>query len=152
MNAADAMREALVTLDAALARRVWAFVSPHLPQPKDDAEVVATLHVARTAAKNVPLRLRAWSHRWLSERNLPSQLPDNLKPAAERIYPVVVTSVGISVNSKYPEVVRCVRGAMEDAVKDCYALGDEDPGIVHRKMMSARQRELRGLGLRASTT
>lgn len=110
------------------------------------------LHAARTVSESVPFQARAYSHRWLTERGLPSQLPDALKPKAERAYPRVVSGVGISVNSKYVEVKNRVRGAMEYAVEDCYAMGDEDPVIVKKQMFEARKRELRGLGLTKKET
>lgn len=126
-------------------RTVWAHVAPHLPQPATDADVLVSIHMARTASESMPLRDRAYSHRWLTERGYPSQLPDRLKPSAERLYPRVVKAVGISVNSKYPIVVQSIRGAMEDAVNDCYANGDTATEIVKPQMMAARAREQRSL-------
>jgi hypothetical protein len=152
MRLSAVFRRALVDLDVGLVRSVWRQASPHLPQPKDDAEALTALHMARTAAESLPLKDRAYSHRWLSERALPSQLPDHLKPSAERLYPVIVDAVGISVNSRYLEVKLGVRGAMEDAVLDCYANGDKEPDVVRPQMMAARERELRGLGLAIRST
>lgn len=149
MNVAGAMRRALIDLDIPLVRKVWQFISPHLPQPVSDEDALVSMHVARTASKSVPLNLRAYSHAWLRERGLPSQMPDELKPSAERLYPVVVGAVGISVNSKHVEVQRGVHGAMRGVVLDCYANGDDDPKIVKPRMMEARRNELKGLyGLR----
>lgn len=147
MDIAASFRRALVHLDISLIRKVWRHVQPHLPQPQSDHDALAAMHMARTAAESVPAKLRAYSHRWLVERGLPSQLPDRLKPDAERLYPVTVGAVGISVNSRHEVVRDSVRGAMEDAVADCYANGDESPTIVKPQMMAARVRELRGLGL-----
>lgn len=79
---------------------------------------------------------------------MPSQLPDSLKPSAERLYPTVVAGVGISVNSKYEAVEVAVRGAMENAVHDCFANGDTDPALVKRMMEEARQKERKSLGLK----
>jgi hypothetical protein len=53
-------------------------------------------------AETVSFKARAWSHRWLTERALPSGLPDRLKPSAERVYSRVVEGVGISVNCRNP--------------------------------------------------
>jgi len=144
MAYADAMRRCLVDLDVPGIRALWKLVSPHLPQMSDDQTLVA-LHMARTAAESVPFRVRAYSHKWLLERGHKSQLPDRLKPRAERIYPRVVGAVGISANSKHLIVKQSVQGAMERAVLDCYANGDEDPSIVKPRMMDARAKELRGL-------
>lgn len=145
MSRQSDMRRCLEELDVVAARQMWAALSPHLPQPSTDADVLATLHMARTAAESMPLRSRAYSHRWLQDRGLPSRLPDHMKQPAERLYPRVVGSVGIAVKSRHVEVVEGVRGAMEYAVHDCYAMGDEDPAIVKPQMMAARQRELRAL-------
>ena len=136
------LRRCLIELDVPGIRRIWAAVAPHAPPPSD---ALAAIHMARTCAESIPFRLRAYSHRWLTERALPSQLPDALKPKAERIFPVIVGSVGISVNSKHIEVKAGVLGAMEGAVLDCYANGDEEPALVKRQMFEARDRELRGL-------
>lgn len=127
------------------ARALWAKVMPHLPQPADDLETLATIHHARTQAKSLPLRLRAYSHRWLCERLLPSGLPDWLRPKAERMYPRLVEAVGIAVKpitGETPPIVAAfslhVRGAMEYAVEDAFANGDKDPTIVKGRMMEAR--------------
>lgn len=141
-------RAALEAGDVRQCRRMWSAFMPHLPQP-ENAE--AAMHMARTAAATVSLKARAWSHRWLTERGLPSQLPDKLKPSAERLYPRVVEGVGISVNARSewlkPAMVE-IRHAMEDAVADCYANGDRDPLIVRPRMFEAREGALKQLGLR----
>jgi hypothetical protein len=147
MSIATAVRRCLVDLDVPGIRALWAKISPHLPQPKSDADTLAALHAARTASESVPLRMRAYSHRWLTERQLPSQLPDRLKPSAEQICPRVAMSVGIAVGSPIPVVRDGIRGAMEYAVHDCYANGDTDPAIVKPQMMEARRRERKALGI-----
>lgn len=142
MNHAAEFRRCLEQCDVAAIRRLWAHVSPHLPQPASDTEALATIHRARTETKSIPLKLRAYSHRWLAERNLPSGLPDELRPAAERMYPRVVEAVGISVNAKSEwlrPVARAMQGAMSDAVMDAYAHGKTDPVFVKARMMEARE-------------
>lgn len=145
MDMSGSFRRALIDLDVGLIRRIWSHVAPHLPQPRTRDDTLVALHVARTASESVPLNLRAYSHAWLLERGLPSRLPDHLKPSAQRLYPIVVGSVGISVNSRHQAVKDGVQVAMEDAVLDCYGMGDEDPKIVKPRMMEARDRELKGL-------
>lgn len=147
MQHAAEMRRCLVDLDAVQARTLWGHIAPHLPAPRTDAEALVALHMGRTAAASIPLRLRAYSHAWLTERGLPSQLPDRLRPWAERVYPVAVGMVGVAVKSQYPVVVKAIQGAMVDAIEDCYANGDEDPAIVKPQMMAARRREKKALGL-----
>lgn len=143
----NAFRRCLLELDVPGIRAIWAKLSPHLPQPKDDKEALAALHVARTAAESVPFKHRAYSHRWLTERALPSQLPNKLKPSAEQVVPRIATSVGIAVGSEIPFVRDSVRGAMEYVVYDCYANGDTEPEVVKPLMMEARRKERKALGI-----
>lgn len=120
----------------------------HLPQPKTDREAEIMLHSARTQTQGVTFAKRAYSHRWLTERNLPSSLPDQLRPKAERLYPRIVTAVGIACGSLNPALkplADAVRRSMENAVQDCYANGDTDPGIVKQQMLIARKTELHRL-------
>lgn len=69
-------RRCLIELDVTGVRKLWAEVSPHLPQPKSIKETLFTLHMARTEAQSVPLGLRQYSHRWLRERGFGSMLPE----------------------------------------------------------------------------
>ena len=69
-------------------------------------------------------RLRAYSHAWLLGEGLPSGLPDELKPKAERMFPRVVEGVGIAVGGTSElgrAIAPLVRSAMSDAVRDVYA-------------------------------
>lgn len=148
MDIASLIRRALVDLDVTLIRKVWGHVSPHLPQPKTREDALIALHVARTASDSVPVNHRLYSHAWLRDRGYPSRLPDNLKQSADRLYPIVVGSVGIAVGgalAKYKDVKDGVRGAMEGAVLDCYGMGDEDPKIVKPRMHEAKDKELKAL-------
>jgi hypothetical protein len=73
-----------------------------MPQPKTKKDTLATLHVCRTVNEKADFKLRAYSHAWLIERSLPSQLPDHLKPRAERLYPRIVTAAAYSINFRSP--------------------------------------------------
>ena len=148
------MRRYLEAGDADGARRLWALVYPGLPQPKDDKEALVALHMARTMANSIALKLRAYSHRGLLDHNLPSQLPDDLKPAAERIYPKVVTAVGISVNAAsellQPAMAE-IQKAMEDAVLEAYGDGKEgDVPHIRQRMKEARERAVKALNLKVT--
>lgn len=143
-------RDALERGDVPYLCRYWHEVLPGMPQPSPaDAEMV--MHHARTGAKSVSLKARAYSHRWLEERGLPSGLPDALKPKAERMYPREVGAVGISVNvrNEYlkPAAIE-VREAMEYAVHDAYADGREEPEFVRQRMAEAKAKTWKALGLR----
>ena len=145
----DHFRQALEDCDVALVRKLWAHVAPHLPQPRTDEETLQRIHGARTAARSIPFQKRAYSHAWLMERALPSGLPDHMRASAERMYPVTVAAVGISVNSKYEFVERAISGVMRDAVLEAESDGRlKDDAHVKRRMMEAREREQKGLGLR----
>jgi hypothetical protein len=149
MNLAGEMQLCMVSLDVARAKEVWKLVAPHLPPITSDAEMLTTLHLARTQSPVVNDRLRFYSHCWLVERGHTSALPDKLKPAAERMYPRMVRSVGISMNVRselFRPIVGHVRGAMEDAVKEVYADGkEEDVELIRRRMREARRMTVRKL-------
>jgi hypothetical protein len=114
-------RKAIEDCDIALVRKLWAYTHAHLPQPKTDAQALVVIHHARTQMQSVSLRLRAYSHRWLTDKGYPSALPDDLKPRAERMFPVVVAGVGVAVggNGILKPVAEHVEVAMSDAVMDC---------------------------------
>ena len=117
-------RRCLIECDIPAVRKLWGFLAPHLSQPKTEHEALTTLHMARTQMDSIPLKLRAYSHRWLLDQGYPSQLPDELKPRAEQICPKIVDAVGISVNTRsleFEPIVALVRAAMEDAVNDAYS-------------------------------
>lgn len=121
--------------------RAWGRVAPHLPQPKSRDEAEITMHIARTAAASIPEAARQYSHRWLTERNLPSQLPGGMLPR-------IVEAVGISVNfhSSYLKPAATeIRTAMETAVLDRFAMGDNNPLVVQAAMAEARDRTMRAL-------
>jgi hypothetical protein len=143
------MRRELESGDYRACAAAWAKIAPHLPQPKDDAEAEATMHYARTLANGVRMRERAYSHRWLLDRGLPSGLPDHLKPRAERIYPVIVTGVA-TVALAASSITRPIRGhieaAMSEAVAECYADGHEnDIPKIRGRIREARDRTLKQL-------
>lgn len=126
----------------------WSQMFPDMPRPDTLEHAEIAMHLARTGAASVTFKLRAWSHRWLTERALPSQLPDELKPNAEQLCPVVQDCVGISVNTRSPYLKPAmleVRGAMENAVNDAYADGRREPAFVKARMFEARDKTLQAL-------
>lgn len=148
MSLAKEFQRCMEEMDCVGYRDLWRKFSPHLYQPKNDEDARVTLHNARTQCNSIAFDLRAYSHRWLTERGFPSGLPDNLKPKAERLYPRVVSAVGISVNAKsefMKPIVGLVRNAMEHAVLDAYADGREEPVFVKQRMMEARERTIQKL-------
>ena len=142
------LRRCLETMDVPGFRVMWNHFFPHMPVPVDNSEMVAAMHMARTNAKFMAKRGRAYSHAWLTERGLPSMLPDELKPSAERMYPQVVNVVGISVNASSPVgklIVPMVREAMEKSVLESFADDVKDPAVVKQRMMEAKERTMKKL-------
>jgi hypothetical protein len=121
-------------MDMPLARRIWHEVMPHLPLPADAGDTEIVMHMTRTQAESISFRARAYSHAWLHERCLPSCLPDELRPRAQRIYPIVASAVGVAVRNRTPAAL-AIRQAMIDAVKD---EGLQDPVRTRRAMRAAR--------------
>ena len=143
MNHADEFRRCLIDLDVVGICDLWFHVNPHLQQPKNNEEALATLHYARTGANSIPMKLRCYSHAWLCERGLPSSLPDWLKPKASRLYPHEVKAVGVAVkamSAANESIARAIEKAMSDAVMECYAGGVTDPVVVKARMAAARLR------------
>ncbi len=141
---ADAFRTALYDGDVHRTRHLWAQVSPDMPQPEnyDEAEVI--MHQARTAADSVPIHKRIFSHAFLAERGLPSQLPDGLKPPRERkgppvIFPAALIGVGtFSKRADRREEAKAMEKAMADAVGDMITSGITDKGRIAKRMWEAR--------------
>ena len=147
MNAhAAEFRRCLVDGDVAALRALWAHAFPHLEQPGDDEQAWTMLHRARTESQAVPFKLRAYSHRWLTDNGYDSGMPDELKPKAEHIYPRIVSAVGIACMVTSPhryEQAKVVERAMSDAVAEAYADGRTEPEFVSKRMSEARERVLR---------
>ena len=144
----DAFRQLLEDGDVTGLRQAWSKIAPHMPQPETFEAAEITMHMTRTASATISLKARAYSHRWLSERMLPSQLPDELKPEAERLYPRIASVVGVSVNFGSKHLASAaveVRTAMSDAVEDAYAEGRRDPRFIQQQMHEARHRAMRSL-------
>ena len=145
----DGARALLESGDVARFREAWPVAFPGLPAPPTDGEAEAVMHYARTKAISVSFRARAYSHAWLLERGLPSGLPDNLRPKAQRVYPVKALAVGISINYSDPLLLpaaREIRGVMENAVLDAHADGKlADSAFVTKRMNEARAKTARKL-------
>lgn len=142
------LKRCLEECDVAAIRRLSEHIWPHLPAPKTDGEALATIHHARTQTRRINLKLRFYSHCWLRDRNLPSALPDELKPKAERMYPRVVGAVGISVGSSSvigKAIAPIIERSMSDAVMDCYSENKTDPTFVKKRMFEAKAKTIKQL-------
>jgi len=128
MDIGAAFRECLATLDVAMARRLWRKISPHLPQPENDAEALYTLHVARTKTCSMSNRQRAWSVAWLEEHG----------PVPE---PVIARAAGSASMSSDPGMKRAVQSAMTRAVQTALDGGmdlETHSLEIRRQMLDAR--------------
>lgn len=145
----DTVKALLIAGDVQGLRRFWASFAPHLPQPNTDHEAAVVLHHARTQSRSVPMRLRAYSHRWLIDHAMESGLPDILKPRAERMYPTSQSAVGISVNTRsdiFKPILGEVQKSMEDSVMDSFMDGKlEDTKFVTARMFEARKKTIKQL-------
>lgn len=130
--------------DAAGLGRLWRRLYPQLPQPRDGAQEAFVLHRARTSAESVSLAKRLYSHAWLEERGLPSDLPDALRPV--RRDSRIVAAVGIAVMPRTParaDLARAIEAAMAAAAAEAMADGIEDPRRISALMWAARDRVMR---------
>jgi hypothetical protein len=144
MNGPKAMRQVLEEMDVEGVRRLWHEVRPNMPQPGTDFEALASIHMARTNFPTLTKRQRYYSHRWLLDYNMPSLLPDEEKPSAEKMYPQVVSGVGISVSGRFADPSESaaphVQCAMEYAVEEAYADGKKDDiPHIRKRMWLARK-------------
>ena len=136
----------LVLGDVAALLALWADAFPHLEQPGNDEQARTMLHRARTESQAVPFKQRAYSHRWLTDNGYDSGMPDDLRPKAERIYPRIVSAVGIACMVTSPhrqDEAKAIERAMSDAVAEAYADGRTDPAFVSARMREARENILR---------
>lgn len=129
LDHAAEFRRCLETLDVAGVRRLWQYVSPHLPQPTTRDETLYTMHLARAGMKTLPEALIAYSERWLAERKTGQ----------------IVTAVGISVIAPKRRQVQAgyMREAMSDAVMTALREGvdlDTEAHEVKRRMMIAKEK------------
>lgn len=143
----DTFRQYLEAMDVDGVRRLWEHVSPHLPVPVKDSDVIVAIHMARTQMVSIDFRKQAYSHRWLVDQGYPSQLPDELRPKAEQLRPIVREGVGIAVMTSNPlmkPVAKSIERAMSDAVMDAHSQGRiGDTAFVAARMNEARDRQRR---------
>jgi len=138
-------RRCLVDCDTEGVRKIWKHVAPNMPLLETDEDTLICIHITRTATERLPFRFRAYSHSWLRERFPvnPSQIPDSLKPRAERMYPRIVSAVGICVagfGNKKTEYHHYVSKKLCDVVAEMYADGIEDPDLIKARMKVVHDR------------
>ena len=140
------MERCILELDITGAERLWQYIAPHMPQPKSTDETLATLHMARTATEKAHWRLRCYSHSWLCERSLPSQLPDHLKPRAERIYPWIVRAAAFTFNTRSPylkPLKPLVLKAIDERMNELWADKRNDDATVLKEIDETKKRTIK---------
>lgn len=128
-------RHCLEQMDVGTAHKMWAELFPGYPQPKNYAETREMLHVARTQAESCKLVDRLYSHHWLTERDLPSKLPDKLRPWWDGTK--IVSAVGLVIhasNPRFEDRAVAIRKAMEKGIMEMYDAGITDPEKVSEHM------------------
>jgi hypothetical protein len=149
VSAHGEFRQALIEGNDDTLHRIWCEVFPGMPRPTKRDEIVATMHVARTAAECVPEIGRFYSHRWLEERGLPSHLPVHLRPKCDQHYANVVEAVGFSYNTDrewLKPAKTLIMTAVSNVIEDCAANGElKNTDLVRDRMMAAKDDEFRRL-------
>lgn len=148
-----AFRRCLEEVDVAGMRKLHAHVMPHLPAGSDK-DILVSIHHARTQAESMPLKARAWSHRWLLDHGYPSGLPDHLKPSAEREYPRITEATGFTMRFGSPlmreilsPIVPLVSKAVEEVILDEYsgAVVRRDHDRIRGRVLDAKAKAVRQL-------
>jgi hypothetical protein len=121
----------LQELDVAAARRLWSTLCPSAPQPQNDYEMLINLHLARINSKLISPRQKAYSRKWLRERDTGG----------------VVNAVGLAIRAPVHRMKRAlnIRSAMEDAVERSIKAGldlDLEATEVRNRIILARDKEM----------
>lgn len=148
-----AFRRCLEDVDVAGMRKLHAHVMPHVPAGSDK-DILVSIHHARTQAESMPMKARAWSHRWLLDHGYPSGLPDHLKPTAEREYPRVVEATGFTMNfgsqimrEILAPIVPLVSKAVEEVILDEYsgAVVRRDHNRIRGRVLETKRKAVQQL-------
>lgn len=132
---ASSFLRCMLELDISGMRKLYAHTHPHL-QGGSDTQVLVALHMARTMADNVSIKMRQYSHAWLVAGGHHSSLPDHLKPKGEQVRPRVVPATGFAMmfGSKILKpLIPHVEGKVHEVILDAYAT-DKVHKIDHDKL------------------
>ena len=144
------MKRCIIELDIDAAQRLWHHMAPHMAKPESDEQTLMVLHMARTALDSAKFEARAYSHAWLCERSLPSQLPDKLKPRADRLYPRIVTAAAYSINFKssfLKPIKSLVMKAIDERMNELWADSKKTPDaqLVLKEICDTKNNIMRAL-------
>lgn len=134
-------RRCLENLDIEGVRRIWAETHKHLPQPVNDEQTLIQIHMARAGSKSMAHRLRLYSHQWLTERNLPSPLPNHLRPKNEQVPSVLAEAAGLAVISKVPEAKTYLLEKLQASALEAFADGVRNPAVLRGRIAETVRRE-----------
>ena len=119
----------LRALDVPAARRLWAHVAPHLPQPATDEEALIVMHAARVEMTDLDALAREYSEAWLAERT-----------RRRDAWGVVIAVIA---PARRKTEAREIEAAMSEAVTSAIQAGVDlatEPDEIRRRMMLARER------------
>ncbi len=144
MAVSDYAREFLTKLDVKAFHLMWSRVFPHIPPPQNEDGTLIALHQARTMASSIPMSSRLYSHAWLMERGMRSDLPEELRPEKDIRPTVIVEAVGVAVGttSSRPdrrEEAKEIERVMANAAGAAMEAGIRDPKEVSARMWEARK-------------
>lgn len=147
MSARSEFRAALRDRDIPLLIKASAVLFPDAPVPTE-AEALVQMHVARTMQGWMTIEERSYSHFWLLEQGLPSMLPPELLPKADRYRPEAKSAVGIvyATGKEWLKPAAPIIGmAMAKAVSDNAELIETDPELLRDKIAFAKSDEFQRL-------
>jgi hypothetical protein len=140
MQHAAEFRRCLLEMDVNGIMRLWAHVSPHLPQPSG-AEALIQLHIARCEARYFPKKAKDYSLSWLAEQGY--QKIDGQWVSGVPSPKAVAEAVGISSRSASGYVLpinKKIMRYMEDALLNTMAKGVTEPLVQKDAMLKARDK------------
>jgi hypothetical protein len=138
----DNMLRCIRDIDHELAMKLWKHARPAAAQPENELQAIIMLHYARTKISSMPEKLRLYSHCFLRDYNMPSALPDHLKPKAERMYPVGIRAVG-TASGKFGGGKTAFNYAIEKVMSDAVLEVQADGHDLASPVMKARILEKR---------
>jgi len=137
-----AMFNCIREIDVKRAMGIWKSERPNAAQPENEYQATMMLHYARARMPSMPEQLRFYSHSWLINNGFPSELPDELKPKAQRMYPILAGAVGVSSGSlggRKSAFNYAIDKVMSDAVLETHADGYKlDSPIVKHRILEMR--------------
>ncbi len=132
MTHAAVLRDALLTIDLVMLRRLWPVISPARTEAPSDYDILTTAHLARLEMRSCSERGKAYSRAWLAEH----------RPVAAAFgVGISVRHFGNRTSARTESIEHEGREAVLRSVQDGLVLGDrEDDAEVTRRMRAAMLR------------